>query len=74
MLDLEKRDNQIYRVVFETNPISNDVRKAGFGGVNRYENLEGYSNSDLVISTTKRIDILSSKWYYSLSRLMRFRN
>ena len=61
MLDLEKRDNQIYRVVFETNPISNDVRKAGFGGVNRYENLEGYSNSDLVISTTKRIDILSKQ-------------
>jgi murein DD-endopeptidase MepM/ murein hydrolase activator NlpD len=58
---LQERDNQIYRVVFETNPISDDVRKAGFGGVNRYKSLEGYSNSDLIISTTKRLDILSKQ-------------
>ena len=47
---LQERDNQIYRVVFETNPISDDVRKAGFGGANRYNNLEGFANSDLIIS------------------------
>jgi len=35
---LQERDNQIYRVVFETNPISEDVRKAGFGGANRDKN------------------------------------
>jgi hypothetical protein len=58
---LQERDNQIYRVVFETNPISEDVRKAGFGGVNRYNNLEGFANSDIIISTTKRLDILSKQ-------------
>lgn len=58
---LQEKDNQIYRVVFETNPISEDVRKAGFGGSNRYQNLEGYANSDLIISTTKRLDILSKQ-------------
>jgi len=58
---LQERDNQIYRVVFETNPISDDVRKAGFGGINRYQDLEGYSNSKLVIETTRRLDILSKQ-------------
>ena len=38
--DIEQRDNNIYRVLFETNPIPSEVRKAGFGGVNRYEDLK----------------------------------
>jgi len=56
--NIEERDNNIYRVLFETNPIPNEVRKAGFGGINRYENLEGFENSDLVVETTKKIEIL----------------
>ena len=59
--DLEQRDNNIYRVLFETNPIPSEVRKAGFGGVNRYENLEGFENSDLVVETTKKIEILTKQ-------------
>lgn len=59
--DIELRDNNVYRVLFETNPISSEVRKAGFGGVNRYENLEGFDNSKLVIETTKKIEILTKQ-------------
>ena len=59
--NIEQRDNNIYRVLFETNPIPSEVRKAGFGGVNRYENLIGYKNSDLIIETTKKIDILTKQ-------------
>ena len=59
--DLELRDNNIYRVLFEANPIDPDIRKAGFGGINRYSNLEGYDNSDLIIETTKKIDILTKQ-------------
>ena len=59
--NLQDRDNQIYRVIFEANPISEDVRKAGFGGVNRYSDLEGFENSELVIGTTKRMEILSKQ-------------
>ena len=47
--DLESRDNNIYRVLFEANPIDPDIRKAGFGGINRYSNLEGFENSYLII-------------------------
>ena len=59
--DLETRDNNIYRVLFEANPIDSDVRKAGFGGINRYTDLEGYDNSKLIIETTKKIDILTKQ-------------
>ena len=59
--NLQDRDNQIYRVIFEANPISDDVRKAGFGGVNRYGDLEGFDNSELIINTTKKMEILSKQ-------------
>jgi murein DD-endopeptidase MepM/ murein hydrolase activator NlpD len=55
---IEERDNNVYRTYFNTAPISEEERKAGFGGVNRYKTLEGYNNSDLVINTTKKIDRL----------------
>ena len=54
--DIENRDNNIYRTYFDANPISMTKRKSGFGGVNRYKDLEGYNNSDLIIETRKKID------------------
>ena len=61
LADIEDRDNNIYRVYFNTSAIPNEQRKAGFGGVNRYKELEGYNNSDLVISTSKRVDVISKE-------------
>lgn len=57
------RDNNIYRVIFEAEPISKDVREAGVGGVNRYIGLEGYEFSELIINTRKTIDNISQKLY-----------
>ncbi len=71
--NLQDRDNQIYRVIFEANPISDDVRKAGFGGVNRYADLEGFNNSELIINTTKRMEILSKQIVVQSNLLMRFK-
>ena len=59
--EVENRDNNIYRVYFEANPIPEEQRKAGFGGINRYKNLEGYDNSDLIIETNKKMDILQKQ-------------
>ena len=56
--NVEDRDNNLYRVYFEASSIPEEQRRAGFGGVNRYSDLEGYDNSDLIINTTKRLDIL----------------
>ena len=58
---IEERDNNIYRVYFESNPIPDAQRQAGFGGVNRYKDLEGYDNSDLIIESHKRMDILQKR-------------
>ena len=59
--NVEERDNNLYRLYFEASPIPEEQRKAGFGGVNRYKNLEGYDNSALIINTTKRLDILTKQ-------------
>ncbi len=58
---IEERDNNIYRAYFNSSPIPEEQRKAGFGGVNRYKALEGYNNSELVINTTKRVDVLTKQ-------------
>ena len=58
---IEDRDNNIYRIYFNTSPIKDEERKAGFGGVNRYKDLKGYDNSELVVNTTKRVDQLTKE-------------
>ena len=55
---IEERDNNLYRVYFNASPIPEEERKAGFKEVDRYKDLEGYDNSQLVTNTTKRIDVL----------------
>ncbi|TVZ52207.1 M23 family metallopeptidase [Dokdonia sp. Hel_I_53] len=61
LANVEERDNNVYRVLFEASPIPNDVRQAGFGGVNRYKNLEGYDNSSMIIESAKRIDQITKR-------------
>jgi len=58
---LQERDNNIYRTYFEANPISDEQRRAGFGGVNRYKYLEGFDNSIVITKLTKDIDVLSKQ-------------
>ena len=61
--DMEKRDDNIYRTIFNAEPIPKSVRDAGFGGVNRYEMLEGYNNAEIVINSTQRLDKLTKEVY-----------
>lgn len=61
LTDIAERDNNIYRVYFEANPIPEEQRKAGFGGINRYKNLEGFENSKLIVESNKRLDILQKQ-------------
>ena len=51
---IEERDNTIYRVYFNSNPIKEEERRAGMGGANRYKDLEGYNTSELVIGSSKK--------------------
>ena len=61
--DIQDRDDNIYRVIFEADPIPKSIRKAGYGGVNRYEHLKQLSNSELVINTSEKIDQISKQLY-----------
>ena len=61
--DIQERDNNIYRTIFEAEPIPISIRKAGFGGVERYKELQGYDNSELMIATSTRLDRLSKQLY-----------
>ena len=61
--DLAERDDDIYRVIFEAEPIGQKVRQGGIGGTDRYARLEGYKNSELIIETTREVDKLANKLY-----------
>lgn len=63
LADLQQRDDNIYRVIFEAEPIPSEIRMAGFGGANRYKELEGYDNSDVMIMLTQKIDRVSKQIY-----------
>jgi murein DD-endopeptidase MepM/ murein hydrolase activator NlpD len=61
--DMGHRDDQIYRVIFEAEPMPRAIRDAAFGGADRYEQFEGFDNSKVITSTRQRIDELSRKLY-----------
>jgi murein DD-endopeptidase MepM/ murein hydrolase activator NlpD len=62
---LEDRDDNIYRVIFEADPIPSTVREAGVGGTDRYRALreERLVREDLILETYKKIDKLKKKMY-----------
>jgi len=63
LTDLQERDDNLYRVIFEADPIPSTVRKAGFGGVNKYKQLEDMNDPELVIATSRKLDIISKEAY-----------
>ncbi len=60
---LQKTDDNLYRTIFEAEPIPPSLRDGGVGGVNRYESLEGYKNSKLVVETATRLDRIRKRVY-----------
>lgn len=72
---LRKRDVNIYRVLYESEPLPDEVWQAGYGGTNRYKDLEGYSNTDLMKDLRAKIDklksqmVLQSKSYDEVAKL-----
>lgn len=63
LADLQQRDDNIYRIIFEADPIPSSIRKAGFGGVDKYSHLDNLSNSKLIIETAKKLDIIGKEAY-----------
>jgi len=63
LVDLQDRDDNIYRTIFEAEPVNSTIREAGTGGSNSYRNLEKIENSELVIDVKSRLDKIMKKIY-----------
>jgi len=74
---LRKRDNNIYRVLYESEPLPDEVWQAGYGGSERYKELEGFSNSNLMKDLNAKVEklknqlVLQSKSYDAIAKLAR---
>ncbi len=65
LLSLQERDNNVYRTIFEAEPIPLSVRNAGAGGVERYRDLleSGLEREEMIVSTFGKIDNLNRQLY-----------
>jgi murein DD-endopeptidase MepM/ murein hydrolase activator NlpD len=61
--DLEDRDDNIYRAIFETEPMPRAMRYGGTGGSDRYAVFESYDNGDLLHFATERMDRITKRIY-----------
>ena len=64
MTDMEQRDNNLYRVMFEADPVPTSLRRSGFSDADRYATLYGFKNSDLVVSASRKMDVIASQLYH----------
>lgn len=61
--DLQERDDNLYRVVFQADPIPFSVRRAAATNDDYYEQLLDMTNSEVVVSTTKKLNELKKELY-----------
>ena len=63
MQQLQQRDDNLYRVVLQANPVADGLRRPNYSNTNRYEELMEMSSSRLVVSTTQQLDLLERQLY-----------
>lgn len=56
LTDLQQRDDNLYRVVFQAEPISLEVRKATASNTEYYKQLLDMTNSEIVVATSKKMN------------------
>ena len=64
--DIQQRDDNLYRVMLDASPISSDIRNAGYAGTNRYDELLKMDNSELIVETTQKLDLLEKQLYMQI--------
>jgi murein DD-endopeptidase MepM/ murein hydrolase activator NlpD len=65
LADLQQRDDNLYRIIFETEPIAPEIRQAGIGGLDRYREIreKGLDQEKIIISLHSKIDALKRQLY-----------
>lgn len=63
--NLQERDDNVYRLIFEADPIPSSIRTAGIGGSNKYKDLlnKDLIQEDLIIDDFMRLDKLKRQMY-----------
>jgi murein DD-endopeptidase MepM/ murein hydrolase activator NlpD len=63
--DLQQRDDNLYRVIFESEPLSDNIRRAGIGGSDRYREIKekGLKQEELVLMLSQKVDALKRQLY-----------
>ena len=64
MDELQDRDDNVYRAIFEAEPVPASVRRSGYTNRDRYEDLYGYKTSDLVLGVAAKLDVIVSQIYH----------
>lgn len=63
MRRLQQRDDNLYRVIMQADPVPEGLRTATYRNTNRYEELMDMANSQLVVNTTRQMDVLARQIY-----------
>ena len=64
--DIQQRDDNLYRVMLDAEPVSSAVRNAGYAGTNRYDKLLKMENSELLVETAQKLDLLEKQLYLQI--------
>ena len=62
--NLQDRDRNIYRVIFESEPVSSSLWNAGVGNSERYQELAMYNTGDLLVDVNLKLDALKRKMFW----------
>ena len=62
--NLQDRDRNIYRVIFESEPVSSSLWNSGVGGGERYKTLAKYNTGELMVDINTKLDALKRKMYW----------
>ena len=63
MQQLQQRDDNLYRVIMQTDPVADGLRRANYSETSRYEDLMNMSNNKLVALTARQLDLLERQLY-----------
>ena len=61
--DIAASEDNIYRPVLDMPLLTESFRESGFGGTSKYDEMAGYNNSGLMISTASMLDRLVRRTY-----------
>lgn len=64
--DIQQRDDNLYRVMLDADPVPENERNAGYAGTNRYDELLAMDNAELLVETAQKLDLLEKQLYMQI--------